>query len=246
MTARCAGRPAARRGRRAGQLGGVAGGNLVRRGAGTGGARSERGGWLLPTRGMGDAAANPESAEGRRGTEAVMEPGATAAMTTGAALALVEREREAWEALLAEVGEARMLEPGPMGEWSFRDLAAHLTAWRSRTLARLEAAADGQPEPPPPWPDGMTGDDEINAWFRERDRDKPLADVLAESRASSARLAAAVRRLPADELNDPDRFPWLEGRSLAGALADGSLFSHWHEDHEPAVRAWLAGRSAGG
>jgi hypothetical protein len=36
------------------------------------------------------------------------------------------RERAGWEQLLADVGEARMSEPGPMGDWSFRDLLAHL------------------------------------------------------------------------------------------------------------------------
>ena len=53
-----------------------------------------------------------------------------------------EREREAWRALVDEVGVDRMTEPGPMGPWSFKDLAAHLLGWRDRTIARLEAAAE--------------------------------------------------------------------------------------------------------
>ena len=27
-----------------------------------------------------------------------------------------------------------MTEPGPMGEWTFKDLAAHLLGWRERTI----------------------------------------------------------------------------------------------------------------
>ena len=36
--------------------------------------------------------------------------------TKGEVLAAIDRERDAWETLLVEVGEARMLEPGAMGE----------------------------------------------------------------------------------------------------------------------------------
>ena len=57
---------------------------------------------------------------------------ATTTTTKGDLLEAIEREREAWEALLAEVGEDRMLEAGPMGEWTFKDLVAHLNGWRAR------------------------------------------------------------------------------------------------------------------
>ena len=40
-------------------------------------------------------------------------------------------------------------QPGAMGDWTFKDVAAHLTAWRRRTVVRLEAAARGEAEPPP-------------------------------------------------------------------------------------------------
>src|SRR5919107_31720 len=36
--------------------------------------------------------------------------------TKGEVLAAIDRERDQWETLLVEVGEARMLEPGVMGE----------------------------------------------------------------------------------------------------------------------------------
>ena len=55
--------------------------------------------------------------------------------TKGEVLAAIDRERDAWETLLVEVGEARMLEPGAMGDWTFKDLTAHITGWRARSLA---------------------------------------------------------------------------------------------------------------
>ena len=155
-------------------------------------------------------------------------------------LAHIRAEQADWRALVAEVGEGRMEQPGPMGDWTFKDLVAHLLGWRERTIRRLEAGPG--PEPPTPWPAHLgVGDadsevDEINNWIYERYRGRPLADVLAEADASYDRLAAAIAALPDEDLASPVRFPWMEGKSLV----DGDLFDHLHEEHEPSIRAWLA------
>lgn len=163
------------------------------------------------------------------------------------ALAAIDDERVAWGALVDEVGPDRMAEPGPMGDWTFKDLAAHLTGWRSYAIARIEAGLRGEVDAPPPWPVNLTTDEThdeifaINAWIHGRDRDRPLADVLAEADATFPRLRAAVDGLSEAELRDPARFPSLEGRALGEALVSGDFFGHLHEEHEPGVRAWLAG-----
>src|SRR5437764_15332148 len=92
----------------------------------------------------------------------------------------IHREQKLWRDLVAEVGRERMNEPGPMGEWTFKDLVSHLAAWRNRTVGRLEAAAAHRAEPPAPWPREMNDDDTINAWIRERDRARALDDVLRD------------------------------------------------------------------
>jgi hypothetical protein len=157
------------------------------------------------------------------------------------ALAAIDAERAAWNALVGEVGEGRMDEPGPMGDWTFKDLASHLTGWRVYSIARIEAGLRGEADAPTPWPAALTTDDEINAWIHGREHDRPLADVLAEADATFPRLRAAVAALSDDELRDPNRFPSLEGRALGEAIVSGDYFGHLHEEHEPDVRAWLAG-----
>jgi hypothetical protein len=159
--------------------------------------------------------------------------------TKGEVIAAINREREAWETLLVEVGEARRLEPGAMGEWTFKDLVAHITGWRARSLRRLEAVANGQPEPDPVWPANRVTDDEINDWIHEVNKDRLLGEVIGESRESYARLTEIVQMLPDDALTDPDRFPWLEGTPLGLVLVSGEFFSHLHQEHEPEIRRWL-------
>lgn len=163
-------------------------------------------------------------------------------VTTGEVVAAINRERDAWEALLAEVGENRMLEPGPMGAWTFKDLADHLTSWRERTIQRLEAAAHGQPEPPLPWPAELTDDDDVNQWMYEQSQDKLLGEVLDESRESYARLAEVVQRLPEEALVQRGYFDWADGASLGEEILNGGYFDHLHGEHEDDIRRWLAER----
>ena len=153
-------------------------------------------------------------------------------------VARIDREQAFWRRLVDEVGVDRMTEPGPMGEWTFKDLAAHLFGWRERTLARLDAARDARPDPPPPWPAELDDDDPINDWIQERSRGRSVDEVLADMDGSFDRLAQAVSALPDDLLTRPDALPWLGGV----AIADVDYFSHLHDEHLPSVRAWLATR----
>jgi len=87
-----------------------------------------------------------------------------------ALLELIDHERVAWEQFVAEVGEDRMLQPGAMGDWTFKDVVAHLSGWRTKTLSQLDAAQSGQSPAPPPWPaeldeDTDSGVDQMNDWI---------------------------------------------------------------------------------
>jgi len=157
-------------------------------------------------------------------------------------VAQLRSENEAWEALLADIGEERMEQPGVAGAWSIKDVVAHLAAWRRRTVGRLEAVARGDSEPKPPWPADLREDDEINAWFHARDRDRPVRDVLADSRRVFEELVSAVSKLPDDALDDPARLPWMEGAPLTGA----TLFGHFHDEHEADMRNWLVRQQSAG
>jgi hypothetical protein len=157
-------------------------------------------------------------------------------MTKGELLDTLQAEYSRWEALLEQVGPARMERPGVTEDWAVKDIVGHLAAWQSRPVAWFQAARAGTRPEPPPW-DMHLSEEEINAWITQSNRSRPLQDLLAESRRVSSDLLEAIRATPEQELADPGRFPWLQGRSLLDALA-GNTYEHYQE-HGQAIRAWL-------
>jgi len=153
----------------------------------------------------------------------------------------VRADRQVWRDLVAEVGRDRMLEPGPMGDWTFKDMAAHLAAWRNARIPIIEAIGQGAPLPATPWPAELDEDDYelINDWLQARDRDLPLEEALAAYDGSFERLAAAIEALPESVAHDPNGLPWTEG----SAAVDIDWTEHLHDEHLPDVKAWLQKRT---
>ena len=152
----------------------------------------------------------------------------------------IQTEHAAWRSLVDEVGEDRMDEPGPMGEWSFKDLAAHLTFWQDRMILHIKTGT----EPPAPWPAELADENDedsweaINAWIREQHHERSARDVLADADRSYERFAALIAAMPEDNLLTPGHYDAMGDK----ALIEANFFEHFHDEHEPAVREWLATR----
>jgi len=160
-------------------------------------------------------------------------------MTKSELLNWLQGEYQNWEAFLDQIGPARMEQPGVNGEWSMKDIVAHLTGWNRWLVARLEAAGRGEPEPLPPWPVHLQTDDEINAWMYETDRGRSSSEVLEETRQVFQQLLAAIETL-SDEVRIEHIEPayylvWVNDQRFPA----GEFFDHFYDDHEPDVRAWL-------
>jgi hypothetical protein len=155
-------------------------------------------------------------------------------------IAAIRADQQIWRDLAAEVGPDRYTEPGPMGEWTFGDLAGHLLGWRNRTITRLEAFSRGEPDPPDPWPAELDDDDSINDWIHSHHGDRSPEQLVGDYDVSYDRLIGALESIRDDALTDPNTIPWL-GDSLVNVDFTG----HLHDEHMPGVRAWLD-RSADG
>lgn len=146
----------------------------------------------------------------------------------------IKADQQFWRDLAAEVGPDRYDEPGPMGEWTFGDLAGHLLGWRNRTITRLEAAARGEPDPIPFEPDTDEEIDAANVAIRDQDAGRPAAELVDAYTDSYDRLIRALDALPDSMLSDPQALPFV-----GGPLIDVTFTGHLHEEHVPSTRAWL-------
>jgi hypothetical protein len=149
----------------------------------------------------------------------------------------MHQEGAQWDTLLAEVGQERMEIPGATGEWTFKDIVVHLTAWWRREVGRLEAVRRG--ERPVPHPD-QRDVQVINQWTYHTNRDRPLSDVLRDAQAVWQQFEAALQATPERDLAQPGRFDWLDGQALGPRIVEDFLM-HLHEEHEPLIREWLTG-----
>lgn len=161
--------------------------------------------------------------------------------TKAGLLAEIEDTHAALEATLARIPSERMTAPEVAGDWSVKDVLAHIAVWRSRAITRLFKAEQGQPpklDVPPSIKQLPNWVDVLNAQDYETQKDRPLERVQADFSGSHLQL---VKRLRAwrDEpaLFDPKRYPALNGSALADMIwADSAE----HEaEHRAQLEAWL-------
>lgn len=126
----------------------------------------------------------------------------------------IQTERMRLEKTLEDIPEQQMITPGVEEDWAVKDLLAHITVWEQRMVAWLEQTLrDEVPEMLPP---GLTWDD-LDQWneqtFQEN-RHLLLDQVLADFESSYSEALTAVEEISEEDLIDPDRFAWREGRPL--------------------------------
>src|SRR5512145_1185136 len=97
---------------------------------------------------------------------------------------LLERLDLAWQSFrssYAGMSTAELLEPGVTGNWSVRDIIAHVTSWEEEALTHLPHVLAGRR--PPKYSVKYGGIDKFNALTTGRKQDLTLAEVLAEQKA---------------------------------------------------------------
>jgi hypothetical protein len=170
----------------------------------------------------------------------------TTTLTRARLVATLRTARAEWEALIAEVPEARMTAPGAEDAWSVKDVLAHIAAYERWTADQLAGLLRGEatvvtssalPDAP-----GMDDLDRRNAAIFDAHHRLPLAKVRAEAATAFARLLELIAQLPEEALAETERYRWTGGLSVAEAIASDS-YEHYAQ-HAPAIRTWLARKAA--
>lgn len=148
--------------------------------------------------------------------------------------------RAEWDDLIAQVSETQMTQPGMAGYWSAKDVIAHLTEvdqWYVNALRAID-----RHEPPPDMDEQRMELEERNRLHYERNQQRPLGEVLQESRQVFQQMIELLQAKSEEFFTQPQTFdnlpePTVVGKSLKEACAD-----HYRH-HMPDIRAWLLNSS---
>lgn len=120
---------------------------------------------------------------------------------------LLRRLDRAWRGFkdsYAGLANRDLLESGVTGDWSVRDIVAHVTTWEEEALKHLPGVLMGKR--PPRYSVTYGGVDAFNAQATERTRTLSLPAVLQRQEDVHRRLIALIEAVPDDQLGGGTRF----------------------------------------
>lgn len=148
----------------------------------------------------------------------------------------LDRLEKQWAALkdsYAGLSAAQMDQGGVVGDWSVKDILAHVTTWEEESLEHLPTIAAGGT--PPRYSVAHGGIDAFNAKQTEAARRLSLAEVLDQFDTVHRRLVDYIE-------GAPDELFTRETRFRRRLRID--TYSHY-PGHAEAIRAWRAQQPAG-
>jgi hypothetical protein len=138
-----------------------------------------------------------------------------------------------WDVLIKEVDKALLSISGVAGDWSLKDIIAHLT-WHEKEMVGLITAH------------ALVGSelwnlptDERNAAIYEEVKDQPLEQVLEESKQVHQQLLEVLPSLSDRDLTDPSGFPNMPPDWQPWMIIAQNTYEHY-EDHMQDVQRWIA------
>jgi hypothetical protein len=122
--------------------------------------------------------------------------------------------------------DAQLTEPGVVGDWSVKDILAHVTWWEEEALKHLPLIIKAGK--PPRYSTQYGGIDRFNALMAEQRRDLSLAEVLRQHDQTHRQLIAYIQSVPEEQLASETRFRHRLRLDT---------YSHYPE-HTKAIREW--------
>ena len=152
---------------------------------------------------------------------------------------MIQSEYALFESLISPLSEAQLCAVPFEGEWSIKDIMAHIAVWEQLCTRWLVDCVRGITPHPSERVD-IQSNDRI---YREN-RDRPLSEVQELFHQAHQQFLHQVdllfQTLPEEDINASHRFAWTEswpGSSLIAVIADNS-YEHYY-DHTQQIRNWL-------
>ncbi len=122
--------------------------------------------------------------------------------------------------LVASLSLQEKTAEGSLKLWSAKDMVAHLNFWERHFINQLDKMVKDEKIP-------MAGDylDQVNDGVLYEHMDQTLENALSEYKQIHAELLNKYEAFTAEDLSDPKKFTWLEGRSMSDRILGNSV---WH------------------
>lgn len=137
-----------------------------------------------------------------------------------------------WNTLIDSIDRENMPKPGAAGEWSLKDVIAHIT-WHEREMVGLVEAH------------ALVGSelwnlptDERNAAIQKQVKELPLEQVLEEAEAVHQQLLELLPTFSDEDLVKAANFPNMPPDWLPGDILAQNTYEHY-EQHRADVERWV-------
>lgn len=156
----------------------------------------------------------------------------------------LEESRENLLDQIEDLPDEAYLEPGVVGEWTLKDVLAHLVTWEAELVKLLWQAKQGsrptsaQMNTPP----GSAARQARNEKWHAENRERPLERIWDDFEGVRKQTLRRLESFSDKELSDPNRYPWARGKPLWKWVAEDS-FEH-EAEHSAQIAAWLERRNA--
>ncbi len=144
-------------------------------------------------------------------------------------------ERRRLEQNLADISPEQMQQPGAVGEWSVKDVLAHLADWEAHMPVWVESAREGDPvaeiEPGLNWKQF----DDFNQRIYERHRQQSLLEVLAYFHEIHYQFMQMVDEMEKSEMLARGRYTFIGKGAVYDWLSAYAGHDRWAKAH---IRKW--------
>jgi hypothetical protein len=137
-----------------------------------------------------------------------------------------QKEHEALEQFLTVLTPEQMVQPGLLGEWSAKDVLAHLYEWEQMVLSWLAASQRGETPHVPAEGYKWSQLPALNEKIRAKHSGRTLDEILTLFRDSYHQITQTIESLSEDQLFTPGLYPWMNKNTL-GAYFVSSTSSHY-------------------
>jgi Uncharacterized conserved protein len=127
--------------------------------------------------------------------------------------------------------------PGVQGEWSIKDIIAHLTAWNKRLICWIQLSNQGEiPQTPEP---GYTWDKihQLNHDTFMKFKDVEFNKILDDFEESYFQVLTYINTYQDDDLNNCELYSWTNGQPLWVDIGFNT-FDHYRS-HLVAIKKWV-------